>query len=139
MARNVRGLAGWLALLEQIPEDVKVAMEAALDESADELSEAIKRVAPVSELDPHPGALRDSIHVEKGRHDLQRYVVIDAADAKGNFYAAHVEFGYRTKNGQHVPGRPFAFPTRNLLSRSFNKRINNALRGAIRKKAPNVE
>lgn len=138
MVRNVRGLQGWLDLLEDMSETLKAEVKTALDANAADLCEGIKSAAPVSEFDTHPGQLKDSVHVIDGRHELQRYVVIDAKDAKGEYYAAHVEFGYLTPDGKHVPAHPFAFPVRHLLQRSFNNRIREAVRRATSKKAADV-
>ena len=111
------------------------AIQPALDQSADELVDSIKSIAPVSELEMHPGELRDSTHKEAGSTSLSVNVVVDAKDAKGHGFAPHVEFGHKTKDGKHVAAVPFFFPSVRVGKKKLSGRISRAMGVAIKQAA----
>lgn len=94
-----------------------------------------KSIAPVStEFDRTPGALRDSIRVENGRHALSITVVADARAVTGRWagrpYAAFVEYGH-VSEGRHVPAHPYAWPAYRVTKRRIKSGITRAMRRAI--------
>lgn len=120
-AGSVQGAAAFQAFLRGYPLAVIADIREELNAGGDQLVEAIKSAAPVSDLEGHPGELRDSVHRVEGRHDLSILVVEDAADAKGHPYPAHVEYGHKTKAGGHVAAVPHFWPAvveskRNIIS-----------------------
>ena len=104
---------------------------AELDRGADQMVDAIKAAAPVSELEAHPGDLRESVHKENGRHDLSILVVEDARDAKGDVYPAHVEYGHKTKSGGHVAAQPHFWPA----VKAGRRKIISGIRRAMQARA----
>lgn len=132
-ARRVKGLDKLLTKLAYIPQVAQERMRVAVNESADELVDAIRNAAPSSVLEPHPGALKASVHKEDGLHDLAVVVVADARDEHGNPYAAHVEFGHRMPGSSvHVPAHPFFYPTLARLKGRISRRMQQAITDSIR-------
>ncbi len=131
-AGSVSGLPELEALLNQIPDRIIAETQTALNEGADDLVGLIKAAAPVSELEGHPGELRDSVHKAEGHHALQVLVVEDAGLDRGDPYAAHVEYGHKAKNGAHVPAVPFFWPSVRVARRKLQNRIAAAVRRAVR-------
>lgn len=127
-----RNLGPILARIARIPVAVKRAVETQLDKEADDLVAAMKVNAPVNAREARPGQLRDSIHKEAGRRELQRRIVADAKDDEGHVYAAHVEHGHRSAGGSHVAGVPFFFPTYRSRKAGMKRRLNKAAKDAIR-------
>ena len=129
MVRNLRAVSERLA---RIPGRVQEAVDRELRSQVSELVDAIQRAAPVSDEsgDPTNGKLKASVHSEHNpRRELGLIVKADAKDKKGHFIGAHVEHGHRAKNGDHVQGKPFFFPT----YRARKKRIKSALRRAAKR------
>ena len=128
---SVAGAAAYQKRLADMPQKIIADTRAALDTGADQLVERIAHIAPVSELEAHPGELRASVHKEDGRHDLSVRVVEDAKDAHGRGYAAHVEYGHKTPDGSHVAAVPHFWPS----VRVGKQRLIADIRAAIRKAA----
>lgn len=128
---SVSGLPQLLEILEVLPDRIVEEANAALVDSADDLVGFIQAGAPVSELEHHPGELRDSVRRVQGRHELQILVVEDAGLARGDPYAAHVEYGHRTRNGQHVPEQPHFWPAVRVARKVLVARIRKAVRKAV--------
>ncbi len=129
---SVLGLPEVLALFEDLPDRILELTNAALSEGADDLVSLIKAAAPVSELEAHPGELRDSVHREQGRHELQVRVVEDAGLSRGDPYAAHVEYGHKAKDGSHVAAIPHFWPSVRVARKKLQQRIAAAVRKAVR-------
>lgn len=126
-----------LAALKRVPAVIKAAVQEQGDKEVQGLAEAVQRAAPVgSALEAHPGDLKASIRGERDpRQELKWRVVIDPKDEQGKPYAAHVEFGHRARNGEHVPPVPFAFPTKRAMAPGIRRRMSKAGRQAAKKYA----
>lgn len=125
-----------LAFLKRLPAVMKAEVQAQGDIEVKNLAEAIARAAPVSDLDPHPGALRESVEgVRDTRQELKWRVNVTARDAKGRFIAKHVEFGHMAKDGTHVPAVPFAYPTARAAASGIKRRLSAAGRRGAKKAA----
>lgn len=97
------------------------------------LANAVKAAAPVgTNLERHPGELRDSVHSVRDARPLKWRVVIDAKDLKGRFIARPVEFGHRARNGVHVPPVAFAYPTVRVQAPGIRRRMAKAARDGAR-------
>lgn len=114
-----------IAKLARLPPAVTETAGVALDAGTDELVAALQRAAPVSELDDHPGQLRESIQKYRtpGR-PLSWRIIAAARDLKGRLYGVWVEFGHGD-----APPRPFWFPT----YRAFKKRFRSKLFSDVRR------
>jgi hypothetical protein len=128
----IEGLNDLKAMFDRIPARAMALMADAVDESADEFVSAVQQACPTSDLEGHPGELRESIHKKPGDDALQKYVVADAKDAKGNYYGVHVETGHKTPDGKHVPAYPFWWPTWRLTRKRIRSRINRAFDAAMK-------
>lgn len=126
---QVSAFVGWLnakdaALVRQI--------EAAIDKGADDFVDLARAACPTDPtLEDHPGQLRESIHKVDGSDPLQKRVVADARDAKGEYYGVHVEVGHRTPHGGHVPAHPFFYPAWRLVKREIKARIGSAVKVVV--------
>ena len=120
--------------IADIPAAIVEEVQAVLGQSADTMVHEMQAIAPVAhEFEKTAGELRDSIHKGPGRHDLAVQVIIDATDKDGHYYAAHVEFGHKTKGGEHVPPKPFVYPTIHRLSPELTRNVRLAMSRAIRR------
>lgn len=101
-------LASWGRMSAEIQE----AVEYGLKKEVDEMVDAIKRAAPVSDFESRPGELRDSVtaYPVRGRPASWR-IIVKARDKKGRYYGSYVEFGHNTADGKRVPAQPFFWPT----------------------------
>lgn len=150
---RVKGLDKLLRRLKKLPELAKAELAKGLDASADDLVTNIKAIAPVSDLEPHPGALKASVHKTAGRHELSRFVIVDAKDAKGRGYAPHVEFGHMVgkrpsgdgvrKRGKitgdtraHVRAEPFFYPAIKRRKPAIRSRMSRAGSKAVQASGP---
>lgn len=129
---TVEGLAEFKGALKAIQRGCLEHLAKEVNAGADELVSTLKAVAPVSDLEAHPGQLRESIHKKPGGRPLQVRVVADAQDAEGHYYGAHVEFGHRTPNGKHVPAHPFFYPAWRLTRAKIKARIQRAIRAVVK-------
>lgn len=128
---SVAGAAEWQKLLDSFPREVIDSSRRALEAGAERMVETIKAHAPVSELEAHPGELRDSVHKEDGRHDLSVLVVEDAGEAEGRGYSRFVEFGHRAQGGGHVAPHPHFWPA----VRGERGKIRNQIAADMRRAA----
>jgi hypothetical protein len=131
MSDRQEQIANFMAYLEKVAIGSEAGIIAAIDKGAEEMVQLAQAACPNSEMDKHPGDLRESIHVKDGSDPLRKLVVADATDAKGNFYGPHVEFGHRNGGG-HVPAHPFFYPAWRLVKRDAKARIRLAVKEAIR-------
>lgn len=127
-SQSVQGLDRTMALIAAIGDGATRRMSQVLNNGADRIVDTLHEVLPINDLDPHPGALRESAHKEDGAHDLSVKVVVDAVDENGEFFAKHVEHGHKTKGGTHVAAKPAFYPT----VANEKKRIRAEARSAIR-------
>lgn len=130
MGRSAQ-MARFVRRMNAIPVAVRAAVHPALDSSAAELVDTMKRVAPHED-----GDLQRSIEANPGKHELAREVtaggeittrpVRNGADAEYD-YALGQEFGT-----VDMPANPFFFPTFRLLRKRLNNRIKRSIRKAVK-------
>jgi HK97 gp10 family phage protein len=114
-------------LIDEIPKDIRAALEAEMVASADRIVAGARLRVPVES-----GELRDSIQrteVREGRRG-GLYVAISAGrpTEKGYNTARIVEFGT-----MDTPAQPFLLPAFRLTRRSARTRMRRAVRDAILK------
>lgn len=128
------GKSRLLERLKAIPSEVKSAVAKQLKTEVDDMVAAMRRAAPVGGPDdPHPGALRDSIHsYPTPDRPLSYRIIADARDERGHFVGAHIEFGHMAKDGSHVPARPSFWPTYRARKKAMRRRLSAAGRAAIK-------
>jgi hypothetical protein len=123
-----------LARFRRVPEQIRAEVAAALKVEVHELVEAMRRAAPVSDVEQHPGQFRDSIHeYPNPDRPLSYRVIADARDAKGEFIGPHIEYGHTARDGSHVPAVPSFWPTYRARRKAMRRRLANAVRKAARK------
>ena len=128
---SIAGAAEFQALLRSYPQGVIDDTRAELERGAEQLVAAIQERAPVSDLEAHPGELRDSVHKEDGRHDLSVVVIEDAKDKDGHAYPGHVEYGHKAKDGRHVAAIPHFWPA----VRDGRRKIISGIAAGMRRRA----
>lgn len=118
-------LAKVLARVRLLPRAIQDAAYGQLKTEVTDMVAAMKRAAPVGGADdPHPGALRDSIHAYANPNRPLSFVILaDAKDADGKFVGSNIEAGHRTPEGKHVAGRPSFFPTYRARKKPMRRRI----------------
>lgn len=134
---KVEGLENLSRAIDTLKFETRVQIGRAVEESAVEMARAIKAAAPVSSMDPHPGALKNSVRVVPGRTPFFAQIVADAKDAKGKEYGAHLEYGHRTRyryksGANHVPAQPFFWPAYRLVRKRVFGRIKRAINSAAK-------
>lgn len=121
------------AHLRRLPDAVKVAVGTELADQVERLTDAIQKNTPVSDLDAHPGQLRDSVHFFANRdRPLSYKILADARDERGEFIGPHVEHGHKARDGTHVARVPFFFTTYRSLKKAMRRKLNAAGRKAVR-------
>ncbi|MGH6979039.1 MAG: HK97 gp10 family phage protein [Brevundimonas sp.] len=129
------------ALLRSLPRKVRKATTTALDQSAEELTQIIKRAVPVDE-----GDLRDSIRWKRGKGavtsrgqvvqeaglDPDLTVRVIEGDEKTG-YVYPVEFGAADR-----PAQPHFYPSWRANRKRLARKIKAAQRKAIREAAEDV-
>lgn len=128
---SVEGVERMSARVNAIPAAVRERVQTALRQGAADIVATLRAVAPVSELDSHPGELRENIHAEDGPL-ISVDVMVDPPGKDGKGYAPHVEYGHVAANGTHVPAQPFFWPTLRTRRRAMRNKINTASRNAIK-------
>lgn len=122
------------AKFRRLPASVRKNVEAALEQNAEELTQAIKRRAPVQKI--NGGELRDTVRWAKGAAksktrdqgaDPDLTVRVTEGDAKKGFYAGMVEFGTVNSAPQ-----PHFFPTWRAMKRRLKGRLSRAVNKAIK-------
>lgn len=131
---NVQGAEAVQRVLASIPAKLAAPVQAAVDAGGDELVEQAKAIAPVApEFEPHPGQMRDGIRREANGRALSTTVVVDAEDAKGDQYPAHVEYGHTdARSGKHVPAKPFFWPAYRVTKKRIRSRVQRAVREGVK-------
>lgn len=132
---GIEGLARTQTLIAALPDAIVAELHQVFDEGADRIVSTLKQVLPISDLDPHPGALRASAHKEPGPTKLAVKVVVDARDARGRFYAKHVEHGHKAKDGSHVAAKPAFYPTVRLEKKRIRREAYAAVNRAAKRAA----
>lgn len=134
-------LAKVKARLRKLPELVKQAVGTQLATEVEDLTDAIKRAAPVgNDLEGRAGELRDSVHFYPNPdRPLSYRVIADARDPKtGKFIGVHVEAGHKAADGSHVPAHPFFFPIYRARRKPMRRRLSTAGLRAARAQFPEV-
>jgi hypothetical protein len=135
----VKGTEALQAKIAALPSALVEELKPAIDKAAEDFASKVRAVTPVSELGEHPGALRDSVHVEPGRSELSRAVVVDAKATKGKDagkpFAAHVEYGHKAGDGKHVPPKPFFWPVYAVEKKKIRSAFSRAVTKAVKKVA----
>jgi hypothetical protein len=145
---SMKGLDKYLAKLDRLREVTLAPLREALNDGADQLVADMKAICPTSDLEPHPGALREAIHKQDGGTPLSVAIVDNAKDLKGDYYAAHVEFGHYAgarpkgvshKRGddqsggrKHVAAKPFFFPSFHRARKKFRAKISRAMTKGVK-------
>lgn len=117
-----------------LPREITKDVEEQLKKEAEDLTEQIKANAPVAtELENHPGELRDAVRFYKNpRRPLSFIIVCDPKDEQGRIYSMWVEFGHRMLGGIMVAARAFFFPTYRLRRKAIRRRVFAAGRKAVK-------
>lgn len=154
----VKGVTELNKALTAIPKRVELRARAAMEKSAEELVEMMKRLVPVSK--PNGGDLRDSIGWTWGNAPAGAKVLTQTEpDARGlkitvyagsakAYYAAFVEFGTAPHNvaagggnksfsgvANGHPGaraQPFFFPSYRALKKRIQSRVKREMKKAIK-------
>lgn len=144
MARNLSALK-LQRILELLPAEVKEPVKAETQRQAFIMAGSMRLRAPMGpNTDPHRGALRDSVRVEKGRKEMV-YLVRAGGDkttvgggSRGFFgrlffgsgeydYSLGVEFGTQNMNAQ-----PFFWPSYRARRTETRRAIKAAAKAAIK-------
>lgn len=128
-----------LARFSRMPASVQATAAHELKTQVGELADAIRRAAPVSPLESHPGELRDNIEVFETEGRVVSFRIMSTAKdqtAKGNYYGVWVEFGYTAANGTRVPAQPFFFPTYRAWKRGLFAAVRKAVRAELKSQFP---
>jgi hypothetical protein len=132
---GVKGLARTQTLIAALPDEIVAGLAAVFNNGADRIVSRLKEVLPLSDLDKHPGALRESAHKEAGPTDIGAKVTVDAKDERGRYYAKHVEHGHKARDGSHVAAKPAFYPTVRLEKARIRREARAALTDAARRAA----
>jgi hypothetical protein len=126
-----------LARFAKMPAIIQATVEESGKGQIDQLVAALRRAAPVSELEGHPGELRESISAAPtpGRIASWR-IVAWARDAQGRLYGRFVEFGHTTRGGKFVHASPFWFSTYRAWKPGMLRKVKADVRAAIRANFP---
>lgn len=118
-----------------LPKAVRKNVEDALEQNAEELTQAIKRRVPVQK-NGNGGELRDTVKWSKGAaksktrnrgDDPDLTVRVTEGDGRMGFYAGMVEFG----TVKSAP-KPHFFPTWRAMRRRLRGRLSRAVNKAIK-------
>lgn len=134
-APSVQGMDAVQAMIARLPAGLTKQLDPALSKSADELVALMREYAPEgSAFDRDPGALKRSIHKEPvdSPSGVKVKVVADALDEKGRPYPSFVEYGHKTKEGVHVPPKPFFWPAYQVMKKKIRSRAARAMTAAVK-------
>ena len=121
------------ARFARIPDVLSSAAGKQLKIEVDEMVAAMKRAAPVSDVEKNPGEFRDSIHAyDNPDRPLSYRIIADAKDEKGRNIGEWIEFGHTAPNGEHVAAQPSFFPTYRSRKKAMRRRLNAAGRKAAK-------
>lgn len=120
-------LAKVKARFRRVPEAMKTAAGSQLAKEVEDLTEAMQRAAPVSDLEKDPGQFRASIHFYPNPdRPLSYRIIADARDEKGGFIGPHIEHGHKAVDGSHVAAVPSFYPTYRARKKGMKRRIATA-------------
>lgn len=130
--RGVKGADTVQEMFASVPDAIVEQLKPALEDSAGIMVDLVKSIAPVSDLSPDPGSLRDSVRSEPGSHDLAVVVIEDGADENGKAIAAHVEQGHKAKDGTKVEAVPHFWPAYRVTKKRMRGKASRALTKAVK-------
>ena len=102
-------------------------LRAANEKSATEFMSLVKLGAPQDPNDPH-GHLIASLKKE----DVAPAAVFVSIGDETRKYPAHLEIGHRSKDGKHVPAKPFWYPALRVVKKRNALRLARAERSVIK-------
>ncbi len=112
-----------MALQSRLPtinKRIRQAVRDALEESANDVANTARALAPIDPRDPAPGALKASIRT----HVRRREAEVTAGDEVA-YYARFVEHGTR-----HASAHPFLVPAAEMHREAVVRKMVAAIRGA---------
>lgn len=129
--------AKFLAKLRRLPEALKQDIGTQLATEIEDLTEAMKRAAPVSDVETEAGQFRESIHFYPTPDRALSYrIIADAKDSKGAFIGSHIEHGHEAADGSQVPAKPSFFPTYRARKKGIRRRLATATRKSLKAQFP---
>ncbi len=108
------------AWVENLPKAITREMRTAVEEAANEVADAMRRIVAVDQ-----GDLRDSITVTMDDQALRATI---SAGGRKAFYARFVEYGTKAKSAQ-----PFFWPMFRARRQAIKRRLAAAFRKAFKK------
>ncbi len=135
---EVEGLGETERFFEELAAKVRAELFPQIEAAAEDFANVARAVAPVSPLEKNAGDLKAGIRTRPGNKEGQVMIVNDAQDAEGRYYAAHVEFGHKSRNGAHVPAHPSFFPAWRLTRPKIYARLSRTLGRIVRATKANV-
>lgn len=141
MGVKIQGLEALRAKLKAMPEAIKAEVRASLVQSANEIADTARALAPVDDGDlqgsikvTEPGGVTP-LYSSGGSHQVGDMAVAVTAGNSSVRYSANVEFGHDGKgNPDGAAPRPFFWPA----YRSKKKRVRNRTARAINKAAKKI-
>ncbi|HEY1750323.1 MAG TPA: hypothetical protein VGG29_03615 [Caulobacteraceae bacterium] len=128
-----QGLDSLSAKLARIPGSVQAAVKGADDHNATDFMQQVEARIPRAKPEDHEGArpehLVQTLAKSDGPGPMAVTVSIGGPEAP---YPMHLEGGHMAKNGRHVQGEPFWFPTLRINKRRFQSRRASAVRAALK-------
>jgi hypothetical protein len=122
-----------LANLARFPHEVTDAAVEQTEKEVNDLVAAEKRAAPVSQLEAHPGQLRDSISADKVESRVISWRLgVWARDSLGRLFARYVQFGHTAADGTWVSAAPWWFETYRARKKQMLARIRAAVRRRVK-------
>lgn len=114
--------------LDRLVASVKeAALEGSL-ENAEAFAKRIRLIIPKG--DPKDGRLVDTLETGKvASSETGAFATIGGPAAP---HPLHLEAGHRNKDGSHTPAKPFWFPARRVMAKSFNARQSRKINKAIK-------
>lgn len=115
-------------ILETLPKATKDKMREANEKNATEFRDLVARTVPHG----HPESPNLGQTLTMGpatRSEIGVAVSIGGPEAP---YPLHLEAGHRTKQGKHVPGKPFWNPAKQVLKKRAKGRAARALTAAVK-------
>lgn len=129
---TVEGLDDVNAMFDRVVQNTRAYVLPAIDQGADEFLAAARASCPASSLESRTGELRDGLNKSVNPFKEGQVLVFnDARDPDGDYYAAHVELGHRTRDGGHVPAKPSFWPSWRLVRKRVYARIQRQVKRAV--------
>ncbi|OAM77699.1 HK97-gp10 family putative phage morphogenesis protein [Devosia elaeis] len=133
MARKVQGLDRLQKKLRRMPEQAKTDIRKALNQSADEMVDMAKSLAPRED-----GTLQNSIQKEDGRHELSINVVAGGPETTTSVDGGAYEYDYALAQEfgtSKMKPTPFFFPAYRAIRKRIRGRVSRATTKAAKQVA----